>query len=379
MTLLKDYPTVSSLIGNEKILITDPSTSDPANNVLASVLAAFITSSTSAVISLQNVGNAGQGIAKSITSNVAQFYNVARGSTKISVSLDSINNNVLIDVVPGNININSLGNTPLSIANGGTGVSTSTGSGAVVLSISPSLTTPSLGVSSAISQTINGTAGNGYLEVRTQSSNPSSGAVNSIRFFSNSSGQFAWKRQTDGFVRAFNSTLTADRTFTLQDSSDTFVMRDTTDTLTNKTFDTAATGNVFQINGTPITDVNGSGAVVLENSPFLTKIYNETSLISSPIIWTGQATTSGGDATFYPTDDGTPGGNPIFSNMFSLNATAHKDTGIPILFAFTSIHKINPTSIDVNVGTGAAVPIGGGDSIVAAPDGTNVYLTIIGN
>lgn len=43
----------------------------------------------------------------------------------------------------------------LAVANGGTGVTTSTGSGSVVLSTSPSLTTPSLGVATATS--INGT------------------------------------------------------------------------------------------------------------------------------------------------------------------------------------------------------------------------------
>ena len=42
-----------------------------------------------------------------------------------------------------------------------------------------------------------------------------------------------------------------------------------TDTLTNKTFDTAGTGNVFRINGTGITAVTGNGAVVLASSPTL--------------------------------------------------------------------------------------------------------------
>lgn len=37
--------------------------------------------------------------------------------------------------------------------------------------------------------------------------------------------------------------------------------------LTNKTFNTAASGNVFQINGTGITAVTGSGAVALATSP----------------------------------------------------------------------------------------------------------------
>jgi len=41
-------------------------------------------------------------------------------------------------------------------------------------------------------------------------------------------------------------------------------------TLTYKTFDTAGAGNSFKINGTAITAVTGTGAVVLQNSPSLT-------------------------------------------------------------------------------------------------------------
>ena len=42
------------------------------------------------------------------------------------------------------------------------------------------------------------------------------------------------------------------------------------ETLTNKTYDTAGTGNVFKINGTAITDVAGSGKVLLGSSAPLT-------------------------------------------------------------------------------------------------------------
>lgn len=40
-------------------------------------------------------------------------------------------------------------------------------------------------------------------------------------------------------------------------------------TFTNKTFDTAGTGNVFKINGTAISTITGTGAVVLATSPTL--------------------------------------------------------------------------------------------------------------
>jgi len=46
-----------------------------------------------------------------------------------------------------------------------------------------------------------------------------------------------------------------------------YVTASSTNTFTNKTYDTAGAGNSFSINGTAITAVTGTGAVVLANSP----------------------------------------------------------------------------------------------------------------
>jgi hypothetical protein len=58
------------------------------------------------------------------------------------------------------------------------------------------------------------------------------------------------------------------------DIDNTVVTESSTDTLTNKTFDTAGTGNVFKINGNQISSYVGSGAnVVLSSSPTITDLY----------------------------------------------------------------------------------------------------------
>lgn len=44
---------------------------------------------------------------------------------------------------------------------------------------------------------------------------------------------------------------------------------DLTQTLTNKTYDTAGTGNVFKINGTQVSAITGTGSAVLATSPTL--------------------------------------------------------------------------------------------------------------
>ena len=139
---------------------------------------------------------------------------------------------------------------------------------------------------------------------------------------------------------------------TLPTTTDTILGRATTDTLTNKTFDTAATGNVFKINGTSITANTGTGNNVLATSPTL------TTPIFSSIVNTGTLTlptttdTLIGKAT---TDILT---NKTFDtaatgNVFKINGTQLTDktgTGKVVLDTSPTISSPNISTI-VNSGT----------------------------
>lgn len=109
----------------------------------------------------------------------------------------------------------------------GTQITAVTGTGSAVLATSPSLTTPTIG-----------------------------------------SGGALFSGATSG-TTTVAATAVASGTLTLPAATDTLIGKATTDILTNKTFDTAGTGNSFKINGTAITAVTGSGSVVLATSPTL--------------------------------------------------------------------------------------------------------------
>jgi hypothetical protein len=74
---------------------------------------------------------------------------------------------------------------------------------------------------------------------------------------------------TDGTVLTFQGT-------------DTYVGRATTDTLTNKTFDTAGTGNVFKVNGTAVTAIAAAnGLATLDTSGKLSSAQIPASLVGA--------------------------------------------------------------------------------------------------
>jgi hypothetical protein len=100
----------------------------------------------------------------------------------------------------------------------------------------------------------------------------------------------------------------------LASSSDTLVGKSTSDILTNKTLDTAATGNVLKINGTQVSAVTGSGSVVLGTSPtFATSI-----LLNNPGSGTTTVQASGGPfSVTLPANSGTILTTPVAAGSAS--------------------------------------------------------------
>lgn len=144
------------------------------------------------------------------------------------------------------------------------------------------------------------TGGNGYFGFVAQSSNASAPSTAGFRLFAGATGSFNWARNdgvTDTYVRTFDATLTADRTYTLQNASSTIAM------YSNKLSVFSATTSA-ELAGV-ISDETGSGSLVFGTTPTL----------STPLLANATTNTAGGlgyDGTIFysTTNTNNPGLSP---------------------------------------------------------------------
>jgi len=105
------------------------------------------------------------------------------------------------------------------------------------------------------------------------------------------------------------------------------------------------------------------------------KVYLGVDEKSNVILWTGTVTTTGGVATLCLTDDGTATGTALFTNIFSIQATAEANTAEAAQVPLPSIKSLSADkkTLAINV----IVPAS--PESVFAPDGTKVYVTVTGD
>lgn len=93
------------------------------------------------------------------------------------------------------------------------------------------------------------------------------------------------------------------------------------------------------------------------------------------ILWAGTTTTVNGVATLYPTGDGTATGVALFTNVYSIEAVAEKDTTISTEVPLASIKSLSTDKRTLVIN----VIIATSPKTAFAPDGTKVYVTVIGD
>ena len=208
---------------------------------------------------------------------------------------------------------------------------------------------------------------------------------------------------TSGTTQILSGAVAGTSVLTLPVATDTLVGKATTDTFTNKTFDTAGTGNVFKINATAITAVTGTGAVVLASSPTLITptlgVATATSIngltISSTTgtltIANGKTLTASNSLTFTGTDTSSvafgAGGTVAYVanklNVFASTTSSElagvisDETGSGSLVFATSPTLVTPTlgaalatSITATSGSLALSAAAGNNSVNLVPTGT---------
>jgi len=274
------------------VLGTAPTISAPVINGVASGTGVSTTAAVSTLMQRGSNGNAQANAfipSYTITATAAGTTTLTVASTQIQVFSGSTTQTVVLPVTSttalgheydlvnqstGTVTVQSSGANAVVTMPGGTfahvNVALTSGTTAASWVVSAfGLTSPLTGtapvaISSAGAISITGAAGQVLAGASPAfTATPTLGVAGSVL------GTVALAGSTSG-TTVLQPNVAATGTVTLPAATDTLVGKATTDTFTNKTYDTAGTGNSFLINGLAATANTGTGAVARASSPAFT-------------------------------------------------------------------------------------------------------------